>query len=67
MEILKKIAELNESISKIDKLADELTALCKVQKFDINKKDIKLSTYKKEIELNIEKIDQILENYNANS
>ena len=67
MEILKKIAELQKYIQQTDELVNELSA---TQAKEKNKKEVKEKDtvlLKEELNKNIKKIDEIIENYNANT
>ena len=67
MEILKKIAELKKSIIETDQLVDDLLSSLKAQQNRIDNKEKKIVQLKKEVKINVEKIDEIIEDYNANS
>ena len=67
MEILKKITELKKSILETDQLVDDLLSSLKVQQSRIDDKEKKILQIKEEVKINVEKIDEIIENYNANS
>ena len=67
MEILKKITELKKSILETDLLVDDLLSSLKVQQNRIDDKEKKILQLKEEVKINVEKIDEIIENYNANS
>lgn len=67
MEILKKITELKKSILETDLLVDDLLTSLKVQQNRNDDKEKKILQIKEEVKINVEKIDEIIENYNANS
>ena len=60
MDLLKKIEELKDRVDKFQQLAEDLNE-------NILSKQKKIDYLKKQIHENVEKIDQILENYNANT
>ena len=67
MEILKRIAELKKSILETDQLVDDLLSSLKAQQNRIDNKEKKILQLKEEVKINVEKIDDIIEDYNANS
>ena len=67
MEILKKIAELKKSILETDQLVDDLLSSLEAQQNKIDNKEKKILLLKKEVKINVEKIEKIIEDYNANS
>ena len=67
MEILKRIAELKRFILETDQLVDDLLSSLKAQQNRIDNKEKKILKLKKEIKINVKKIDEIIEEYNANS
>ena len=67
MEILKKIKNLNKSVETSNQLVDELISSLKAQKLKSQNKEHKIELLKEQIRLNIDKIDKIVENYNANN
>ncbi|MDC1296456.1 hypothetical protein N8X83_00135 [Alphaproteobacteria bacterium] len=67
MEILKKIKNLNKSVETSNQLVDELISILKAQKLKSQNKEHKIELLKEQIRLNIDKIDKIVENYNANN
>jgi len=67
MEILKKIAALKKSILETDQLVDDLLSRLKAQQNRIDNREKKILQLKEEVKINIEKIDEIIEDYNANS
>ena len=60
MDLLKKIEELKHRIDKFEKLAEDLSE-------NILSKQKKLDYLKKQIHKNVNKIDEIIRNYNANT
>ena len=66
MDIIKKITSLKISVEEIDKLVDKLISGLNEQKIKVEKKERKISILKEQVSKNIDKIDKILENYNAN-
>ena len=66
MEIEKKIDELQKYISETDELVDILIAKLNSQIIKTQNKENKIKKLKEEISNNVEKIDQIIEDYNAN-
>ena len=67
MEILKRITELKKSLLETDQLVDDLLSSLKAQQNRIDNKEKKIVQLKKEVKINVEKIDEIIEDYNANS
>ena len=67
MEIIKQIANLKKTIEVTDQLVDELISTLESQRLKSEKKDEKIKILKEEVKLNIEKIDEIIEEYNANT
>ena len=67
MEILKKITGLKKSILETDHLVDDLLSSLKAQQNRIDNKEKEILQLKEEVKINIEKIDEIIEDYNANS
>ena len=60
MDLLKKIEELKHRIDKFEKLAEDLSE-------NILSKQKKIDYLKKQIHRNVNKIDEIIRNYNANT
>ena len=58
MDLLKKIENIKNSVDKLEYLTDDLNESVLV-------KQIKIKHLKEEIKINVEKIDNILKNYNA--
>ena len=67
MEIIDKIIELEKSIVETDELVDELISSLQAQKLRVENKEKKILKLKEEIRYNIDKIDKIVEKYNANT
>jgi len=67
MEILEKISELKKSIKETDLLIEELISSLNAYKLRSENRDEKISKIKEEVRVNIEKIDEFIEDYNANS
>jgi len=60
MDLLKKIEELKNRVNKFEQLADDLNE-------SILSKQKKIDRLKKQIHKNVNKIDEIIRNYNANT
>ena len=67
MEILKKIVELKKSILETNQLVDDLLLSLEAHKNRIESKDKKIILLKEEVKINVDKIDEIIKDYNANS
>ena len=67
MEILENIAILKKSIEETDKLVEELISSLQAQKLKVENKENKILHLKNEVRNNLDKIDKIIEDYNANS
>ena len=67
MDILKKISELKKSIEDIEYLVEKLMSDLNVQHIKVDNKEEKISHLKAEIKNNVNKIDEIIKDYNANS
>ena len=67
MKILEKISELKKSIKETDLLIEELISSLNAYKLRSENRDEKISKIKEEVRINIEKIDEFIEDYNANS
>jgi hypothetical protein len=67
MGIMDKITELETSIQKTDLLVDEIILYLEEQKTKIRLKEERILKLKEEITVNVEKIDEIVENYNGNN
>ena len=60
MDLISKIKELDLNIDKINKLVDDLID-------SLNGKRKQIDHLKEQIEINVKKIDKIIEDHNANS
>ena len=60
MDLLKKIEELKHKIDKFEQLAEDLNE-------NILSKQKKIDYLKRQIHKNVNKIDEIIKNYNANT
>ena len=67
MEIGKEINDLKKSVLELELLVDELISSLEAQKLRVSNKEKIISQLKKEVRTNIEKIDQIIEEYHANT
>lgn len=67
MSIMNKIAELKTSIKKTELLIDEMMLYLEEQKIKNTLKEQKILKLKEEVTINVEKIDEIIENYNGNT
>ena len=67
MSIMNKIAELKTSIKKTELLIDEMMLHLEEQKIKNTLKEQKILKLKEEVTINVEKIDEIIENYNGNT
>ena len=67
MEIFKKIAHLKKTIYSTNDLADKLVSIMEIQQLETINKQRKIEELKQEVQKNIDKIDKIIENYNANT
>ena len=67
MEIEKEIKDLKKSIIELELLVEELISSLEAQKLRVSNKEKIISQLKAEIRTNIEKIDQIIEEYHANT
>tara|TARA_Y100000590_G_scaffold296486_1_gene334075 strand:- start:333 stop:536 length:204 start_codon:yes stop_codon:yes gene_type:complete len=66
MDLIAKINELKESIIETNQLVDELISSLAANQLRAENKETKVLQIKEEVKTNIQKIDEILENYNAN-
>ena len=66
MEIEKEIKDLKKSVLELELLVEELISSLEAQKLRVSNKEKIISQLKGEIRTNIEKIDQIIEEYHAN-
>ena len=67
MGIKNKIIELERSIKDTDLLVDEMISYLEKQKIKIILKEKKILKLKEEVTINVEKIDEIIENYYGNT
>ena len=67
MEIEKEINDLKKSIIELELLVEELISSLEAQKLRVSNKEKIISQLKEEVRINIEKIDQIIEEYHANT
>jgi FKBP-type peptidyl-prolyl cis-trans isomerase (trigger factor) len=67
MEILKKIDELKKIILKSDQLIDNLIKNLDKKQTTINNNEARILHLKDQVKINVEKIDKIIDDYNANS
>ena len=67
MEIEKEINVLKKSIKELEQLVEELISSLEAQKLRVSNKEKIISKLKEEVRINIEKIDQIIEEYHANT
>ena len=67
MEILENIDTLKKSIEETDQLVEELISSLQAQKLKVENKENKILHLKNEVRNNLDKIDKIIEGYNANS
>ena len=64
---MEKITELETSIKKTDILVDRLALFLEEQKIKTRLKEEKILKLKEEVKINVEKIDEIIENYYGNT
>tara|TARA_X000000368_G_C22559214_1_gene505623 strand:- start:4 stop:207 length:204 start_codon:yes stop_codon:yes gene_type:complete len=67
MEIEKEINDLKKSVLELELLVEELISGLEAQKLRVSNKEKIISQLKEEVKINIEKIDQIIEEYHANT
>jgi hypothetical protein len=67
MEIEKEINDLKKSVLELELLVEELISSLEAQKLRVSNKEKIISQLKEEVRINIEKIDQIIEEYHANT
>tara|TARA_Y100000588_G_scaffold306795_1_gene330636 strand:- start:92 stop:295 length:204 start_codon:yes stop_codon:yes gene_type:complete len=67
MEMEKEINHLKKSIKELEQLVEELIASLEAQKLRVFNKEKMISQLKAEVRTNIEKIDEIIEEYHANT
>ena len=67
MDILQKIEKLKKTIEETEQLVDEMISSLEVQNIKYQDKEGQLNSLKSEVRLNVEKIDEIIKDYNDNS
>ena len=67
MEIEKEINDLKKSVLELELLVEELISSLEAQKLKVSNKEKIIFQLKEEVRTNIEKIDQIIEEYHANT
>ena len=67
MEMEKEINHLKKSIKELEQFVEELIASLEAQKLRVSNKEKMISQLKAEVRNNIEKIDEIIEEYHANT
>ena len=67
MEIEKEINDLKKSVLELEVLVEELISSLEAQKLRVSNKEKIISQLKDDIRSNIEKIDEIIEEYHANT
>ena len=67
MEIAKEINDLKKSVLELELLVEELISSLEAQKLRVSNKVKIISQLKEEVRINVEKIDQIIEEYHANT
>ena len=67
MEIEKEIKDLKKSIIELELLVEELISSLEAQKLRVSNKEKIISQLKEEVRTNIEKIDEIIQEYHANT
>ena len=67
MEIEKEINDLKKSVLELELLVEELISSLEAQKLRVSNKEKMISQLKAEVRTNIEKIDEIIEEYHANT
>ena len=67
MEIEKEIHDLKKSIIELELLVEELISSLEAQKLRVSNKEKIISQLKEEVKTNIKKIDEIIEEYHANT
>ena len=67
MEIEKEVNDLKKSIIELELLVEELISSLEAQKLRVSNKEKIISQLKEEVRTNVEKIDQIIEEYHANT
>ena len=67
MGIMDKITELEISIKETNLLVDKMALYLEKQKIKTKLKEEKILKLKEEVSISVEKIDEIIENYNGNT
>ena len=67
MEMEKEINHLKKSIKELEQFVEELIASLEAQKLRVSNKEKMISQLKAEVQTNIEKIDEIIEEYHAST
>ena len=67
MDLLKKISKVQIKLKQTEELTNDLLLSLKSKENKVQNHEQKILTLKDEIKKNIEKIDMIIKNYNANS
>ena len=67
MEIEKEINDLKKSVLELELLVEELISSLEAQKLRLSNKEKIISQLKEEVRINIDKIDQIIAEYHANT
>ena len=67
MEIEKEIKDLKKSIKELEQLVEELISSLEAQKLRVSNKEKIISQLKEDVRSNIAKIDEIIEEYHANT
>ena len=67
MDLLEKIKKVEKTINETDQLLDEILLSFENNKNKLNQKELEIAELKEEIKHNIQKIDLIIKNYNADT
>tara|TARA_Y100001970_G_C13473204_1_gene480717 strand:- start:147 stop:350 length:204 start_codon:yes stop_codon:yes gene_type:complete len=67
MELIKRIKELKKSVEDTDQLIEELISSLNAQQLRADNKEKKILELKEEVRSNVEKIDLIIKDHNANT
>jgi len=67
MEIEQEIKDLKKSVLELELLVEELISSLEAQKLRVSNKEKIISQLKEEVRINIDKIDQIIAEYHANT
>ena len=67
MQIEKEINDLKKSVLELEVLVEELISSLEAQKLRVSNKEKIISQLKEEVRINIDKIDQIIAEYHANT